>query len=515
MNNQIFKTIELPKLPSNRFDLTHDVKMSMAFGELTPNLVIECVPGDEFKLSCDIFTRLAPMIAPIMHRVDVTQHYFFVPNRILWENFESWIVNEAGPVYPQITVNNTVTSDQERFMDYMGVPPFSQNTGGQAVDISALPFAAYQMIYNEYYRDQNLVTTNIWAGPLADGINSRTELCKIRKRAWEHDYLTSALPFAQKGAAVDLPLGQVTLDPLWNASGSVPVFYDPAGLVIGGNLDNSVGGVTVAGGVTPNAYDPDGSLVVGATTINDFRRAEKLQQWLELNARGGTRYIENILVHFRKRSSDARLQRPEYITGSKSPVIISEVLNTTGGFDPNNPTDPTSPPQGSMAGHGISVGKGYQGRYSVEEHGWIIGIISIMPKTAYQQGIPKHYLKNDPFQLYWPSFANIGEQEITNDEVYAYEVNGSSTFGYTPRYAEYKFMQSRVAGEFRTSLDFWHLGRIFSTPPTLSQEFIECDPDEVDRIFAVSNDEVNNVYVHILHIIQAERLMPVYGTPYL
>jgi hypothetical protein len=229
-----------------------------------------------------------------------------------------------------------------------------------------------------------------------------------------------------------------------------------------------------------------------------------LQEWLEKNARGGTRYIENILAHFGVRSSDKRLQRPEYITGMKTPAVISEVLNMTG-------TNEAA--QGTMAGHGISIGTGYKGNYYAEEHGYIIGIMSVMPKTAYQQGIPKNYLKTDPTEFYWPSFAHIGEQEVQQQEVFAYTSNATDTFGYVPRYAEYKFLSNRVAGDFRTSLDFWHCGRIFSNEPTLSQEFIEMDSEDIDeRIFAGGSVE-DNLYVQVLNKIKAIRPMPVFGTP--
>lgn len=197
------------------------------------------------------------------------------------------------------------------------------------------------------------------------------------------------------------------------------------------------------------------------------------------NARGGTRYIESILSHFGVKSSDSRLQRPEYITGVKTPVVISEVLNTSGTVD--------QLPQGNMAGHGIAVSSGRSGSYYCEEHGYIIGIMSVMPKTAYQQGIPRTFLKFDPLDYFWPSFANIGEQEVANRELFAFTNTGSNTFGYVPRYAEYKFMPSRVAGDFATSLDYWHLGRIFNTQPSLNGTFIECTPEATDRIFAVTD----------------------------
>jgi hypothetical protein len=238
-----------------------------------------------------------------------------------------------------------------------------------------------------------------------------------------------------------------------------------------------------------------------------------LQQWLERNARGGTRYIENILAHFGVRSSDKRLQRPEYICGTKQPIIISEVLNMTGSF---NGPDPTSPPQGNMAGHGISVAGDSLSKYFVEEHGYIMGIMSIMPKPAYQQGINRQWLKLDPLDYYWPSFANIGEQEVMNQELFAYGADPTGTFGYVPRYAEYKYQANRVAGDFRDSLDYWHLGRKFATQPNLSQEFIECDyADFNTRIFAVGSDDVDQFYCQVLNKVLARRPMPVYGTPIL
>ena len=510
MARNIFNSIQLKKPNKNFFDLTHDVKLSANLGELTPILTLECVPGDKFDIGCESIIRFAPMVAPIMHRMDVSMHYFFVPNRILWDNWEPFITNN-GPngtgetiVAPYIEYSaawQTVPAliPCNRFLDYIGVPPITPGTG-VTTQISALPMAAYQMIYNEYYRDQNLVPPVNYK--LQDGSQYTTtahlaELCTLRLRAWEHDYFTASLPFAQKGAAVDIPLGAVSGDAnIYNNLGSTTV------------LTGSAGSPTVIddfnAGKTDLWAQTDG-LTVEPTTINDLRRAYRLQEWLEKNARGGTRYIESILSHFGVKSSDSRLQRPEYITGVKTPVVISEVLNTSGTQD--------QLPQGNMAGHGISVSSGNSGSYYCEEHGYIIGIMSVMPKTAYQQGIPRTFLKNDPLDYFWPTFANIGEQEVQLQELYAYTGNKEDTFGYVPRYAEYKYMPSRVAGDFRTSLDYWHLGRIFASEPTLSQEFIECSPAENERIFAVTDPEAQKLYCHVLNKIKAVRPMPKYGTP--
>ena len=509
MKPNLFNSIKLTKPKKNVFDLTHDVKLSADMGNLTPILTMECVPGDQFQLGCESLIRFAPMIAPVMHRMDVTMHYFFVPNRIVWSNWEKFITDaNSGLVAPYLEYFDNLTvypANVRKAMDYMGVPPMT--AGGSNQRINALPFAAYQMIYNEFYRDQNLIAPVNFK--LTDGDNSPTaarvlELTQLRKRAWEHDYFTASLPFAQKGQAVDIPLGEIAGDVLVKTSGT------------GTTLTGVPNSITVgsAGSTPPFApnqlfAETDG-LALQPTTINDLRRAFRLQEWLEKNARGGTRYIENILTHFGVKSSDKRLQRPEYITGVKSPVVISEIVNTTGQV--TQPTDVNEGiPQGNMAGHGISVSSGQSGSYYCEEHGYIIGIMSVMPKTAYQQGIPKTFLKNDTLDYFWPSFAHIGEQPVTNNELYAYTPTAEDTFGYVPRYAEYKYMPSRVAGDFRTTLDYWHLGRKFAAQPSLNGAFVNCDATK--RIFAVNDPNADSLYCHVLNKIKAVRPMPKFGTP--
>jgi hypothetical protein len=467
---------------------------------------MECVPGDKFDIGCESLIRFAPMIAPVMHRMDVSMHYFFVPNRILWDNWEKFITGNADVVPPFIEVNSAWANGSFpeltpllKTLDYLGVPPISST--GEAQQLNLLPAAAYQAIYNEYYRDQNLIAPVNYK--LTDGANGTIaraqELLTLRKRAWEHDYFTASLPFAQKGAAVDIPLGTITT-PYAKIEGTGG--YDVPN-TSGGNYSVDPAPSPLTNGL----YAPGITAEVEPTTINDLRRAFRLQEWLEKNARGGTRYIESILTHFGVKSSDKRLQRPEYITGVKSPVVISEIVNTTG--------QDGGLAQGNMAGHGISVSSGRSGSYYCEEHGYIIGIMSVMPKTCYQQGIPKTFLKNDNLDYYWPSFAHIGEQAVTNNEIYAYTSTANETFGYVPRYAEYKYMPSRVAGEFRDSLDFWHLGRKFATQPALSGEFVSCTPTK--RIFAVlegpGSEATDSLYCHVLNKIKAVRPMPKFGTP--
>jgi len=505
MKPNLFNSIKLQRPKKNVFDLTHDVKLSAEMGNLTPILTLECVPGDKFELGCESLIRFAPMIAPVMHRMDVSMHYFFVPNRILWSNWEQFITgNNPDLVMPYFSVNsgwatNPSLTPLTKTLDYLGVPP--PQVGAANEDINALPAAAYQCIYNEFYRDQNLIAPVNYK--LEDGavatVARAQELLTLRKRAWEHDYFTASLPFAQKGAAVDIPLGTITT-PYAKIEGTGG--FDVPN-TSGGNYPVDPAPSPLANGL----YAPGTTADVEPTTINDLRRAFRLQEWLEKNARGGTRYIESILTHFGVKSSDKRLQRPEYITGVKSPVVISEIVNTTGAVD--------GLAQGNMAGHGISVTSGRSGSYYCEEHGYIIGVMSVMPKTAYQQGIPKTFLKNDNLDYFWPSFAHIGEQAVTNNEIYAYTATSQETFGYVPRYAEYKYMPSRVAGEFRDSLDYWHLGRKFDTQPALSGEFVSCTPTK--RIFAVlegpGSEATDSLYCHVLNKIKAIRPMPKFGTP--
>lgn len=509
----------MTKPNKNVFDLSHDVKLSCNMGQLVPILVQDCVPGDRFHLGADSLLRFAPLTSPVFHKMHVSMHFFFVPNRILWVPWQKFIIQDESTgthAFPYVIVKADGTN-YSPLMDYMGIPN-PATIAGPTVDerVSALPFAAYQRIWNDYYRDQNLY--NEWPSAIngiPDGDNTGTsDIDTLRVRAYEHDYFTSALPFAQKGNPVTLPLGDVVLKTGWDATGTPGrlVNADDYTNVGEGNVGADVltGALRTATDNKVNVYDPQGSLVVGSTTINDLRRAYRLQEFLEKNARGGTRMTEVLKVHFGVKSSDARLQRPEYITGTRSPVMVSEVLSTTQFLDS---AQPESLPQGNMSGQALGIVNGKLGSYFCEEHGYIIGIMSVMPEPAYFQGIQRHWLKSDPLDWFWPTFANLGEQAIIKKELYAFETGGDDTFGYIPRYAEYKYQQSRVAGDFRTSLLFWHIAQEFTSLPSLNPAFLECRNDKTDRIFAVTDPNVQKLYVHVLNKIKAVRAMPVYGTP--
>ncbi len=518
----IFNEILINKPKSNTFNLSHDRKMSMQMGTLTPTLVMDVLPGDKIKLNSTQMLRFAPMIAPVMHRIDVFTHFFFVPNRLTWSNWEDFITGgEDGldnSVFPYIKCDADTTKPGS-LTDYLGIPILpGASTSNQKSEVSALPFAAYSLIFNEYYRDQNLIAKRPYE--LVDGYQGDSQSAKLQdlqNRAWQHDYFTSALPWTQKGPEATIPIGS-----------SAPISSDGGAIafqtVTGSQPTSGTVNMTTSSGIDSVMTTGNGTLGFGsytgleadlssatASSINDLRQAFRLQEFLEKNARGGSRYIEVIKSHFGVTSSDARLQRPEYLGGGKSPVTISEVLQTSESGVAS--TDPT--PQGNMAGHGINVGGSNNFSYYAQEHGYIIGIMSVMPKTAYFQGIPKHFKKFDKFDYYFPSFAHLGEQPITTEEIWATSsVKDDQVFGYTPRYAEYKHMLSSVHGEFRTTLEFWHMARKFDSQPYLNEEFINCDPTE--RIFAVQGtytDPVEQIYAHIFHDLKATRLMPYFGTP--
>lgn len=531
----IFNQVEQTRPRSNSFDLSHDRKFSSKFGQLTPIMALDCVPGDKINIKPSAMVRMAPLIAPVMHKINVFVHYFFVPNRIVWPGRKQWEdFITGGEDGLDLTVWSHADYKPDDYQagslpDYMGLPIASDviATTGQDAQVSTLPFAAYQKIYNDYYRDQNLqapVLDEVNAGLINPGLF--TDLTTLRTRAWQHDYFTSTLPWTQKGPEAMLPLGN-----------TAPLLYNEDGLHVkseawigstGANTPPSLASniemdaailnqVNSAIDGAPISLDVSGAHVADlsaatSSSINDLRRAITLQVWLEKNARGGSRYTESINVHFGVRSSDQRLQRPEYIGGLKTPIKVSEILNTSGSTD--NPSA-SYQPQGTMAGHGISVGGAKSFTYRAEEHGYIIGIMSVMPVTSYQQGIPRHFSRADKFDYYWPEFANLGEQAVMNQELawsgdVAYN---AGVFGYTPRYAEYKYMSNTVHGDFKTTLDFWHLGRKFSALPNLNSDFIEMDSDEVERIFAVQSANDQSLWCQVYNEVHARRLMPIFGTP--
>lgn len=569
-----FETIPVPKIKRNSFSLSHERKFTMEMGKLVPIFCEAVVPGDTFKVSSEALIRFAPMIAPIMHRVDVYVHYFFVPNRLVWSNFRKFITGgedgDETPAIPQIDNinwsqmmagltdrNTSLYFGKSTLWDYLGLPtgadlPFD-NTDKVIEPLQVLPFRAYQLIYNEYYRDQNL-TDPVPIYEAVDGRQSNQELqnlLKLRNRAWKKDYFTGALPFPQRGEDVMLPLhgdAPITTEPqglriqsarISSGGNSISITQDSnyPGTIVTRDLfntdedvftgslkvnDTSINPPSVTSlygqyldlGTFPSLKGSADLTQVTAATVNELRRAIALQTFLERSARGGNRYIEYLLAHFGVKSSDARLQRPEYLGGGVMPLVVSEVLQ--------NAATTEASPQGNMSGHGIAVGKSHKFKAYFEEHGYVMGIMSVIPRATYQQGIRRDFMKLDRFDWYIPAFAHLGEQEIYNAELYAKSDDPQGLFGYIPRYSEYKYIPSSVHGDFRDNMNFWHLGRIFANTPTLSEEFMTVDEekDGLSRIFAAEFDTstgeekvYQHLWVYVYNNVNAIRPMPIFGVP--
>lgn len=518
MSKKIFNVVKRNSPKRNAFDLAHERKFSCNMGDLVPIMCEEVVPGDSFRNRTEFILRLAPLVAPMMHRVNVYTHFFFVPNRLVWDEWQDFITGGVdgtlSPVHPYITTGllDTVDGlDVGGVADYLGLHVNQADIPGSGT-VNSLPLRAYQLIFNEFYRDPNLETElaiNKESG--AEDTGDSIILAALRKRCWEHDYFTSALPWTQRGNEVSLPLG--TEAPLLydytqgetvlrnTATGGIYAGTSPSNTQAINDGDLRADGYTLDVDVTSHTTADLANAT--SATLNDLRTAVHLQRWLERNARSGSRYIEQMFSHFGVMSSDARLQRPEYLGGGKSPVVVSEVLQT--GETGTNP-------QGNLAGHGIAVGNTHEFKKFFEEHGFVIGIMSVMPRTAYGQGVRRFFTKTDKFDYFWPEFAHLGEQEVYTREIwYDNDVADTDVFGYSSRYAEYKFVPDSIHGDFYGTLDHWHMARQFSALPQLNESFTRSNPTH--RVFADTTPTNHKVYVQCYNDLKALRPMPTFGTP--
>lgn len=483
----------------NKHSLSHYVLSTFDMGWLVPVCNFEVLPGDSIRMSTSCLLRVSPLMAPVMHPIQVRLHHWFCPYRILWNQWEDFITGGPDgdspatmPVFPAAANGNPHTLGS-----YLGVPA----NADAALTVSALPFRAYNKIWNEFYRDQDLQ-------PELD-----TDLgTAIQGVSWEKDRFTSARPWTQKGPDVTIPLG--TTAPILGLGRLAAAAGNP----VAGQSTRYSGGTTstppfqVGGGDIAANWAMDVTTGVGATafpniradlsgvsspSVNDFRLAFALQRYQEARAQYGSRYTE-YLRYLGVTSSDARLQRPEYLGGGKSTISFSEVLKTGEGDTPSDDS-----PIGEMRGHGISAMRSRRWVRFFEEHGVVLTLASIRPRSIYTDGLHKSFLRRSKEDYWQRELEQIGQEEISNSEVYAPGADPSGVFGYQDRYSDYRHLPSYVTGEFRTTMNDWHLARSFASAPALNASFVECEPSK--RIHA--EQTTDTIWGMFSHSIQARRMV--------
>ncbi|WNK13516.1 MAG: major capsid protein [Microvirus sp.] len=501
---------EVPKaeIPRSSFDRSHGYKTTFDAGYLIPILVDEALPGDTTHCRMTGFARLATPIFPIMDNMMMDTQFFAVPVRLVWDNWQKFNGEQDNPgdstdyTIPQLVSPAVGGFDANSIHDYLGLP-----VGVPNLSVSALWHRAINLIYNTWYRDQNLIDS--LPVPKGDGPDDPA-IYELQRRGKRHDYFTSALPWPQKGPGVQIPLG--TTAPVVSSNA-------PGGAVEVGKL-GLPGAMYLTSTTPPNPtiLTASGNPVslfadlteASAATINSLRQAFQIQKIFERDARGGTRYTELLKAHFQVTSPDARLQRPEFLGGGSSPVNISPIPQTsaTGAY--------AQSPQGNLAAMGTATLHNHGFTMSFTEHCLIIGFVSVRADLTYQQGLNRMWSRKTRFDFYWPALSHIGEQAILQKEIFATGVPAQDdiVFGYQERHAEYRYKPSLITGEMRSSfpqsLDAWHLSQDFATAPVLDQSFIEENPP-VDRVIAVTSEP--HFLFDAYFSMRCARPMPVYGVP--
>lgn len=462
-------------------------------GKLVPVGLHEAMPGDTFSMATSLLLRFQPLMAPIMHPVQARIHHFFVPFRLIWDGWEDFITGgddgiggDAGP-YPTNASELVVTKGD--LYDYLGLPPATYDAG----TVSTMPITAFKMIFNEYFRDQDLVSE-------LSGENG-----VVPSVAWEKDYFTTARPWTQKGPDVVIPLG-LSAPVLHEVTGDAAILRNAVtGAVLAGDTFTAAGGEfqTPSGGII-GSIDPNGTLYADLAAATSpsmiaFRRAFALQRYQEARAQYGSRYVE-FLRYYGIKPSDARLARPEYLGGGKQTVAISEVLDTAG----LQSIGGQGPAVGRMRGHGLAALRSNRFKYFCEEHGYIMTLLSVRPKAMYVQGVERTWQKFTKELYYQKELELIGQQEIYKKELFWNNTpEDEEIFGYQDRYSEYRHQRSTVAGDFRDTLNHWHMARILPDHPTLNASFINSDP--TTRIFATLTTDA--MMAMIQHNVKVRRIL--------
>jgi len=514
VTSHTFSQVPQAMISRSSFDRSHGYKTTLDASYLVPIYVDEALPGDTFSLNMTGFARMATPIKPIMDNLYMETFFFAVPNRLIWDSWEYFMGNQASlnPPGNDITVPiidlDPGTGQQGSLIDYMGLPINSD----ALVQFSALPLRAYNLIYNEWFRDENLC-------PYAPNIKGDTDPTEtiyqyqLKKRGKRHDYFTSCLPWPQKGEEVTIPtLGTAQIE----SNGENPTFSWSAGSSSNRRLMMTTTSPDVNWSSNPgaagSAYFGDETglqadlTTASAVSINEMRTAFQLQKMLERDARGGTRYTEVIAAHFGVTSPDARLQRPEYLGGGRTRININPVQQTS---------ETTQSPQGNLAAYGTASLMNHGFTKSFTEHCTLIGLVNVRADLTYQEGLDRMWLRRGRYDFFWPAFQHVGEQPVWKDEIYASGDNDTDpVFGYQEQYAEYRYKPSKITGQFRSnynqSLDIWHLSQDFVSTPKLNQNFIEEDVP-MDRVIALPDEP--HFLLDCYFKLRTARPMPLYGVP--